>query len=85
MAKVASLEAQNSQLRMAAARREQVLQQSKRFIEEHLARWSPSGGPGAAAAAAAAAAAPGSGGGGGGSGAPGGGYGQRGVDGNGSG
>jgi len=56
MAKVSALEAQNSQLRVAAAKREQVLQQSRKFIEGHLQRWSP-GSPGAGGAAAAAAAA----------------------------
>jgi prephenate dehydratase len=54
MAKVSSLEAQNSQLRIAGAKREQVLQQSRKFIEGHLAKWAP-GSPGSGAAAAAAA------------------------------
>lgn len=67
MAKVSALEAQNSQLRVAAAKREQVLQQSRKFIEGHLARWSPgsagAGGGGSTATAAAAAAAAGGGGG----------------------
>jgi hypothetical protein len=54
MAKVSSLEAQNSQLRVAAAKREQVLQQSRKFIEGHLAKWAP-GSPGSGAAAAGAA------------------------------
>jgi hypothetical protein len=61
MSKVSSLEAQNSQLRVAAAKREQVLQQSRKFIEGHLARWSP-GSAGAAGAAAAGAASAGAGG-----------------------
>lgn len=56
MARVSSLEAQNSQLRVAAAKREQVLQQSRKFIESHLSRWSPSGGGGGGAATATAAA-----------------------------
>lgn len=58
MSKVSSLEAQNSQLRVAAAKREQVLQQSRKFIEGHLARWSP-GSAGAAGAGPAAAGAAG--------------------------
>lgn len=58
MARVSSLEAQNSQLRVAAAKREQVLQQSRKFIESHLARWAPgTNAPGAAATATATAAA----------------------------
>jgi hypothetical protein len=52
MSRVSALEAQNSQLRVAAAKREQVLQQSRKFIEGHLARWSPGSAGGAAAAAA---------------------------------
>jgi hypothetical protein len=56
MSRVSALEAQNSQLRVAAAKREQVLQQSRKFIEGHLARWSPGSAGGAAGAAAAAAA-----------------------------
>jgi hypothetical protein len=63
LTKVSALEAQNSQLRVAAAKREQVLQQSRKFIEGHLARFQganaaavAAGGRGAVAAAAAAAA-----------------------------
>jgi len=55
MAKVSALEAQNSQLRIAAAKREQILQQSKKFIEGHLAKWSAAN-PGAGAAPAGATA-----------------------------
>ena len=60
LSRIQTLEAQNSQLRLAAVRQEQVLQQSRKFIETHLARWAPSGGnaAGGGGAATAAAAAP---------------------------
>jgi hypothetical protein len=58
MTRVSTLEAQNTQLRVAAAKREQVLQQSRKFIEGHLARFSGAAPGGAAGAAATAAAAP---------------------------
>lgn len=53
MAKVSTLEAQNSQLRVAAAKREQVLQQSRKFIEGHLAKWAPGANNSSTATAAA--------------------------------
>jgi hypothetical protein len=43
LSRIQALENQNSQLRLAAVKREQVLMQSKRFIESNLSRWAPPG------------------------------------------
>jgi hypothetical protein len=56
LSRIQTLEAQNSQLRLAAVRQEQVLQQSRKFIETHLARWAPNAGSAAGGGAATAAA-----------------------------